>query len=78
MNTMRIVVVLEGRQLSPQIDRIPEENTIEIVQSEPKTIGRYFGFLTKIKTFTASPDRLIIVVLTMDILLASVAETKGE
>ena len=49
-----------------------------VIQSEPKTIERYFGFLTKIKTFTASPDRLIIVVLTMDILLASVAETKAE
>ena len=49
-----------------------------VLQTEPKTIGRYFGFLTKIKTFTASPDRLIIVVLTMDILLASVAETKAE
>ena len=49
-----------------------------VIQTEPKTIGRYFGFLTKIKTFTASPDRLIIVVLTMDILFASVAETKAE
>ena len=49
-----------------------------VLQSEPKTIERYFGFLTKIKTFTASPDRLIIVVLTMDILFASVPETKAE
>ena len=33
MNTMRIVVILEGRPLSRQIGRHPEDNTIEIVST---------------------------------------------
>ncbi len=33
MHTMRIVIVAEFRQLSPQVNRVPEEHPIELFAS---------------------------------------------